>query len=118
MTQLVGLRWNGGREVAADQPAAVDLPAAADLSASAASGTSRAAAGAVYIETYGCQMNIGDTELMAGILAERGYVRVDDPDLADVILVNTCAIREHAEQRVFGRLGQLQRHRRRRPDGT
>ena len=70
----------------------------------------------VYIETYGCQMNIGDGELMAGVLAEQGYVRVNDPGLADVILVNTCAIREHAEQRVRGRLGQLQRYRRGRPD--
>ncbi len=72
--------------------------------------------GRVYIETYGCQMNIGDTELMAGVLAERGYVRVDDPGRADVILVNTCAIRERAEERVRGRIGQLQRYRRGRPD--
>jgi tRNA-2-methylthio-N6-dimethylallyladenosine synthase len=70
----------------------------------------------VYIETYGCQMNINDTELMAGGLAERGYVRVEDPERADVILVNTCAIREHAERRVRGRIGQLQRYRRARPD--
>jgi tRNA-2-methylthio-N6-dimethylallyladenosine synthase len=70
----------------------------------------------VYIETYGCQMNISDTELMAGRLAERGYLRVEDPGRADVILVNTCAIREHAEQRVRGRIGQLQRYRRERPD--
>lgn len=69
-----------------------------------------------YIETYGCQMNIGDSELMAGALAARGYVRVDAPELADVIVVNTCAIREHAEQRVFGRIGQLQRIRRDRPE--
>lgn len=68
-----------------------------------------------YIETYGCQMNIGDSELMAGALASRGYVRVDSPDLADVIVVNTCAIREHAEKRVFGRIGQLQQVRRDRP---
>lgn len=72
--------------------------------------------GRVYIETYGCQMNIGDTELMAGVLAERGYVRVEDPGRADVILVNTCAIRERAEERVRGRIGQLQRYRRGRPD--
>jgi len=69
-----------------------------------------------YIETYGCQMNIGDSELMAGALAARGYVRVDAPDEADVIVVNTCAIREHAEQRVFGRIGQLQAVRRDRPE--
>ena len=70
----------------------------------------------VYIETYGCQMNINDTELMAGVLADSGFVAVDDPDLADVILLNTCAIREHAERRVLGRIGELQRHRRTRPE--
>ena len=64
-----------------------------------------------FVETYGCQMNLGDSELMAGVLAERGYVAVDSPADADVIIVNTCAIREHAEQRVRGRIGQLQRHR-------
>ncbi|HSU12840.1 tRNA (N6-isopentenyl adenosine(37)-C2)-methylthiotransferase MiaB [Longimicrobium sp.] len=65
-----------------------------------------------YIETYGCQMNISDSELMAGILAEQGFVSTDTPDDADVILVNTCAIRDHAEQRVIGRVGQLQQFRR------
>lgn len=64
----------------------------------------------VYIETYGCQMNVSDSELMLGKLAEIGYAAVDSPDGADVILVNTCAIREHAEQRVLGRLGELKRH--------
>jgi tRNA-2-methylthio-N6-dimethylallyladenosine synthase len=70
----------------------------------------------VYIETYGCQMNINDTELMAGVLADRGYVQVDQPGRADVILVNTCAVREHAERRVRGRIGQLQKHRRDHPE--
>lgn len=69
-----------------------------------------------FIETYGCQMNIGDSELMAGSLARRGYVTVDDPARADVIVINTCAIREHAETRVRGRIGQLQVHRRDNPD--
>jgi tRNA-2-methylthio-N6-dimethylallyladenosine synthase len=64
----------------------------------------------VYIETYGCQMNVSDSELMLGSLAARGYESVDAPDGADVILVNTCAIREHAEQRVIGRLGELRRY--------
>ena len=66
-----------------------------------------------YIETYGCQMNISDTELMHGLLAEQGYVATDTAEDADVILVNTCAIRDHAEQRVIGRVGQLQEERRR-----
>jgi len=61
----------------------------------------------VYIETYGCQMNVSDSELMLGKLAECGYESVDQPDLADVILINTCAIREHAEQRVIGRIGEM-----------
>jgi tRNA-2-methylthio-N6-dimethylallyladenosine synthase len=69
-----------------------------------------------FIESYGCQMNLGDSEIMAGALARRGYLLVNDPEAADVIVVNTCAIREHAEQRVLGRIGQLQRHRRSRPD--
>ncbi len=63
----------------------------------------------VYIETYGCQMNVSDSELMYGKLIASGYEPVNMPDGADVILVNTCAIREHAEQRVIGRLGELKK---------
>lgn len=63
----------------------------------------------VYIETYGCQMNVSDSELMYGKLSAHGYEAVSVPDGADVILVNTCAIREHAEQRVLGRLGELKK---------
>src|SRR5215468_4440203 len=70
----------------------------------------------VYIETYGCQMNLADTELLFGHLGRHGYQRSDDPAGADVILLNTCAIREHAEERVLGRLGELLRHKARRPD--
>ncbi|HEY4218414.1 MAG TPA: tRNA (N6-isopentenyl adenosine(37)-C2)-methylthiotransferase MiaB [Gemmatimonadaceae bacterium] len=66
--------------------------------------------GTVYVETYGCQMNVSDSELMLGKLAAHGYEAVDHPDGADVILVNTCAIREHAETRVIGRLGELKRN--------
>lgn len=64
----------------------------------------------VYIETYGCQMNVADSELMYGKLVAHGYEAVDGPDGADVILVNTCAIRENAETRVIGRLGELKRN--------
>jgi tRNA-2-methylthio-N6-dimethylallyladenosine synthase len=60
-----------------------------------------------YVETYGCQMNISDGELMEGILEDRGYAIASSPEEADVVLVNTCAIREHAEQRVLGRVAQL-----------
>jgi tRNA-2-methylthio-N6-dimethylallyladenosine synthase len=66
----------------------------------------------VYIETYGCQMNVADTELMLGVLGRDGYVATDDPGAADVMLVNTCAVRDHAEQRVIGRLGELKRFKR------
>jgi tRNA-2-methylthio-N6-dimethylallyladenosine synthase len=66
----------------------------------------------IYIETYGCQMNVADSELMFGVLGREGYVRADDPAEADVMLVNTCAVRDNAEQRVIGRLGELQRHKR------
>jgi tRNA-2-methylthio-N6-dimethylallyladenosine synthase len=66
----------------------------------------------VYIETYGCQMNVADTELMLGVLGRAGYTAVDRPGDADVLLVNTCAVRDNAEQRVIGRVGELQRFKR------
>jgi tRNA-2-methylthio-N6-dimethylallyladenosine synthase len=66
----------------------------------------------IYIETYGCQMNVSDSELMLGVLGREGYVRTADPAEADVLLVNTCAVRDHAEQRVLGRMGELQRYKR------
>jgi tRNA-2-methylthio-N6-dimethylallyladenosine synthase len=66
----------------------------------------------VYIETYGCQMNVADSELMLGILGREGYAQADHPMDADVMLVNTCAVRDNAEQRVIGRMGELQRYKR------
>ena len=69
-----------------------------------------------YVETYGCQMNLADAELMQGILAAQGFDLAQRPEDADVILVNTCAVREHAEQRVLGRVGQLNRLKKQRPD--
>ncbi|MDE2754746.1 MAG: tRNA (N6-isopentenyl adenosine(37)-C2)-methylthiotransferase MiaB, partial [Gemmatimonadota bacterium] len=69
-----------------------------------------------YVETYGCQMNISDGELMEGVLEDQGYEIVTAPEVADVVLVNTCAIREHAETRVLGRVGQLNALKRERPD--
>lgn len=68
-----------------------------------------------YVETYGCQMNISDGQLMEGILVAQGYEIVNSPEVADVVLVNTCAIREHAERRVLGRVGQLSGLKRERP---
>ncbi len=69
-----------------------------------------------YVETYGCQMNVSDGELMEGILAAQGYEIVRSPEHADVVLVNTCAIREHAESRVLGRVAQLNGLKRERPE--
>jgi tRNA-2-methylthio-N6-dimethylallyladenosine synthase len=69
----------------------------------------------IYMETYGCQMNVADSELMLGQLKRAGFERVGEAADADVILVNTCAIREHAEQRIYGRLGELSRYKVRRP---
>jgi tRNA-2-methylthio-N6-dimethylallyladenosine synthase len=63
----------------------------------------------VYIETYGCQMNIADSQTVSAVLASAGYAKAIRPEDADVILLNTCAIREHAESRVLGRLGELKR---------
>jgi tRNA-2-methylthio-N6-dimethylallyladenosine synthase len=59
----------------------------------------------VYIETYGCQMNVADSELVGGILDRNGYTFTGNMADADVVLVNTCAIRDNAEQRIYGRLG-------------
>jgi tRNA-2-methylthio-N6-dimethylallyladenosine synthase len=66
----------------------------------------------VYLETYGCQMNVADSELMLGVLRGEGYVQTESPEGADVLLVNTCAVRDNAEQRVIGRVGELQRYKR------
>lgn len=69
----------------------------------------------VYLETYGCQMNIADSELIRAILRRAGYGSAARPEEADVILLNTCAIREHAEERVVCRLSDLARLKQRRP---
>ena len=58
-----------------------------------------------YIETYGCQMNVADSELVSGLLSQDGYAETKDINSADIIFVNTCAIREHAEEKVHSRLG-------------
>ena len=60
-----------------------------------------------YVETYGCQMNVADTEMVLGMLAGAGYGRTTDPARADVILLNTCAVREKAEDRIYGRVKAL-----------
>jgi len=70
----------------------------------------------VFIETYGCQMNESDTELMFGLLRHKGYSVAASADEADVVLLNTCAVRERAEERIFGRLGWFKSLKERRPD--
>lgn len=69
-----------------------------------------------HITTYGCQMNEHDTEVIKGILEQMGYQPIEDRKLADVILLNTCAIRENAEDKVFGELGHLKHLKLQRPD--
>ena len=71
--------------------------------------------GKVYIETYGCQMNVADTEVVFSILGKEGYTRTEDVAQADVILVNTCSVRDNAEQRIRGRLEQFNVWRKSRP---
>src|SRR3954468_2768939 len=61
----------------------------------------------LYLETFGCQMNVLDSELVLGQLRAQGYESTDDRDAADVVLYNTCSVREHAEQKVWSRLGEL-----------
>ena len=78
--------------------------------------TQQAHARRVYIETYGCQMNVSDSELMAGILTQSGHQTVTHIDDADVVLVNTCAIRENAETKVINRLKHLNHRKRRQPE--
>ncbi len=69
-----------------------------------------------YVDTYGCQQNEADSELLRGMLCEMGYEIADTDRGTDVIVINTCAIREHAEQRVFGNVGALVHGKRKNPD--
>ena len=68
-----------------------------------------------YVETYGCQQNEADSQILRGLLARCGYEASDSAEGADAVILNTCAIREHAEQRVFGNLGALTHCKRRHP---
>lgn len=69
-----------------------------------------------FIHTYGCQGNVADSEHIKGMLIQMGYELCDDVEDADLILYNTCAIREHAEDRVFGNVGALKRLKKAKPD--
>ena len=68
----------------------------------------------VYIETYGCQMNVNDSEVILSILQDEGYALTDNIDEANIILANTCSIRDNAEQRVWGRIDQFRLQKRKR----
>jgi tRNA-2-methylthio-N6-dimethylallyladenosine synthase len=70
----------------------------------------------LYIETVGCQMNVLDSELVVGSLRRQGYDLAHEPGEADVILFNTCSVREHAEEKIYSALGRLRGHKRRYPD--
>lgn len=70
----------------------------------------------LYLETFGCQMNVLDSELVLGQLRAQGYESVQDRESADVILYNTCSVREHAEQKVLSRLGELRDRKKAQPE--
>lgn len=69
-----------------------------------------------FINTYGCQMNVHDSEKIAGILESMGYLLAEDQDAADIIVFNTCCIRETAEQKIYGHIGTLKKTKLRNPD--
>ena len=69
----------------------------------------------LYIETYGCQMNVGDTEIVVSLMQREGYFYTERAEDADVVLINTCSIRDNAEQRIWGRLAEMRSLRKRRP---
>src|SRR4051794_40753743 len=69
-----------------------------------------------YIQTFGCQMNVADTERMTALLERAGGEAVATPDEADVILLNTCSVRERPEHKVYSRLGELRKLKKQNPD--
>lgn len=96
-----------------------DIPVLDDVDAPRASGADSPGRRMVYLETYGCQMNVSDSEIVASVLQGAGFGLTHDAERADVVLLNTCAIRENAEQKVRRRLQELRaRKRRHQPDLT
>jgi len=69
-----------------------------------------------HIMTYGCQMNKLDSEILRGLLEERGFIAVNDKSLADIIIINTCSVRQHAEDKVYSLLGHLKRLKAKKPN--
>ena len=72
----------------------------------------------LYIETVGCQMNVLDSEMVVADLRRHGYEIVGSPDLADTVLLNTCSVREHAEEKIYSQLGRLRIDKSKRPELT
>ena len=72
----------------------------------------------MYLESYGCQMNFSDSEIVASIMAENNYIPTTALEDADVVFINTCSIRENAEQKVRGRLQVFRQHKKHKPDMT
>ncbi len=70
----------------------------------------------MHFMTFGCQMNLNDAELIGGMLSEVGYTKTEQVEDADIIIINTCGVRDNAEQRVYGRLGNLKPLKEKRPD--
>src|SRR5256885_9786899 len=70
----------------------------------------------LYLETFGCQMNVLDSDLVLSQLRAHGYNQTDERDAADVVIYNTCSVREHAEQKVWSRLGELRATKRQKPN--
>ena len=69
----------------------------------------------LYVETYGCQMNVGDSEIVVSVMQQEGYVYTERAEEADVILINTCSIRDNAEQRIWGRLAEMRGLKKKKP---
>ena len=69
----------------------------------------------LYIETYGCQMNVGDSEIVVSIMQQEGFRYTESLEEADVVLINTCSIRDNAEQRIWGRLSAMRQLKKRKP---
>ena len=71
----------------------------------------------LYIETYGCQMNVADSEVVASVMQMAGYETTDNIDEADAVFLNTCSVRDNAEQKIYHRLEALAAERKRRRQG-
>ncbi|RUM43482.1 MAG: tRNA (N6-isopentenyl adenosine(37)-C2)-methylthiotransferase MiaB, partial [Desulfurobacterium sp.] len=69
-----------------------------------------------YIKTFGCQMNVNDSEKMAGILRDMGYEKAESPEEADVIIVNTCSVRAKPDNKAFSFIGSLKKIKKRKPE--